>query len=276
MNKLRFTIIGLLVILSISCSKKPILSSSYQSSPLSIDGNPGDWGDSLAFDKDSKVHYRISNDEEYLYFLLSAGEPDILRKIRMTGFTLWIDPDGKKKQIYGINYPMKRMDGVRRGSENRIPGGGLSPEISRVLGVKDIMKLTGFEEKGEIVITGLENSEGIKVKTSFSNLPWFFYEAGIPLKLIVGSPESFLQDTTNMISVGFETGIEQMPMNQGGRPGMSQGRGGGRPGGTMGGRGGASQKGQRPGGRPDNVLQHVEFWLPKVRLSGIRIDEEMR
>ena len=70
-----------------------------------------------------------------------------------------------------------------------------------------------------------------------------------------------------MISVGFETGIEQIPMNQGGRPGMTQGRGGGRPGGSKGGRGGMSQNGQRPGGRPDNVLQYVEFWLPKVRLN---------
>ena len=272
MKKNHLLITIFLLIIAGSCSKKPILSSSYQSSPLSIDGNPADWGDSLAFEKDSEIHYRISNDEEYLYFILSTGEPDMLRKIRMTGFTLWIDPDGKKKQRYGINYPMKRMDGVRRGSENRIPDGGLSPEISRVLGVKEIIKLTGFEEKGEIVITGLENSEGIKVKTSFSDIPWFFYEAGIPLKLIVGSIESFLQDSTNMISVGFETGIEQPPMNQGGRPGMTRGRGGERPGGSKGGRGGMQQNVQRPGGRPDNVLQHVEFWLPKVRLSR-RVEE---
>jgi len=50
MKKLHFTIIGLLVILSISCSKKLILSSSYQSAPLNIDGSPSDWVDSLAFD----------------------------------------------------------------------------------------------------------------------------------------------------------------------------------------------------------------------------------
>ena len=37
MKKLHFTIIGLLIILSISCSKKLILSSSYQSAPLEID-----------------------------------------------------------------------------------------------------------------------------------------------------------------------------------------------------------------------------------------------
>lgn len=267
MKKNYLLITVFLIIIAGSCSKKPILSSSYQSSPLSIDGNPSDWVDSLAFDKDSKVYYRISNDEDYLYFMLSTGEPDMLRKIRMTGFTLWIDPDGKKKQRYGINYPMKRMDGVRRGFENRVPDGGLSPEISQVLGVKEIIKLTGFGEKGEIVITGLENIEGIKVKTSFSNLPWFFYEAGIPLKLIVGSFESFLQDSTNLISVGFETGIEMMSQGSGGRPGMTQGRGGGRPGGSRGGRGGMPQNVKRSGGRPDNVLQHVEFWLPKVRLS---------
>jgi len=267
MKKNHLLITIFLIIIAGSCSKKPILSSSYQSSPLSIDGNPSDWVDSLVFDKDSKVHYRISNDEKYLFFLLSTGEPDIIRKIRMTGFTLWIDSEGKKKQIYGVNYPMKRMDGVRRGSENRIPDGGLSPEISRVLGVKEIMKLTGFEKKGEIVITGLENSKGINVKTSFSNIPWFFYEAEIPLELIVGSFESFLQDTTNLISVGFETGIEQIPKNQVGQPGMTQGRGGRRPGGSKGGRSGMPQNAQRPGGRGDNALQHVEYWLPKVRLS---------
>ncbi len=70
-----------------------------------------------------------------------------------------------------------------------------------------------------------------------------------------------------MISVGFETGIEMMPQGSGGRPGMTQGRGGGRPGGSRGGRGGMPQNVQRPGSRPDNVLQHVEYWLPKVRLS---------
>jgi len=59
-------------------------------------------------------------------------------------------------------------------------------------------------------------------------------------------------------------------MNQGGgRPGMAQGRSGGRSGGSRGGRGGMPQNVQRPGGRSNNVLQYVEFWLPKVRLRGI-------
>lgn len=267
MKKIHLLITVFLLVLAGSCSKKLILSSSYQSAQLNIDGSPSDWADTLAFDKDTKVHYRISNDEKYLYFLLSTGEPDILRKIRITGFTLWIDPEGKKKQRYGINYPMKRMNGGRQGMENRRPDRGLNPEISRVLGVKEIMKLTGFEKKGEIAITGLENSMGIKVKTSFSNLPRFFYEAGIPLKLIVGSLENFLQDSTNMISVGFETGIKMIPQDRGGRQGMSQGRGGGRSGGSMGRRGSMPQNVQRQGGRPDNVLEHVEFWLPKIRLS---------
>lgn len=267
MKKNHLLITVFLIIFAGSCSKKLILSSSYQLAPLNIDGSPSDWVDSLAFDKDSKVHYRISNDDKYLYFLLSTGEPDILRKIRMTGFTLWINPDGKKKQRYGINYPMRNMDGTRqrpgaRGNLNRP-----ALEIRKVMGTNDLIKLTGFDKKGEVDVTGVENARGINVRATFSELPQMFYEAKVPLKLIIGSLESFLQDTTNLISVGFETGIEMMLQGSGGRPGMTQGRGGGRPGGSKGGRGGMPQNAQRPGGRPDNVLQHVEFWLPKVRLS---------
>ena len=267
MKKNYLLITVFLLFLAGSCSKKMILSSSYQSAPLEIDGSPSDWVDTLAYDKDSKVHYRISNDETYIYFLLSTGEPDILRKIRATGFTLWIDPEGKKKQRYGINYPMKNIDGVRqrpgaRGNLNRP-----TPEIRKVMGTNDLIKLTGFDKKGEVVVTGVENAGGINVRATFLDLPQMFYEAKIPIKLIVSSLESFSQDTTNMISLGFETGIEMMSQGNGGRPGMSQGRGGGRPGGSRGGRGGIPQNGQRPGGRPDNVLQHVEYWFPKVRLS---------
>jgi len=267
MKKLHFTIIGLLVILSISCSKKLILSSSYQLAPLNIDGNPSDWVDSLAFDKDSNVHYRISNDEKYLYFLLSTGEPDILHKIRMTGFTLWIDPEGKKKQRYGINYPMRSIDEARQRPGARSNLNRPTSEIRKVMGTNDLIKLTGFDKKGEIDVMGIEDARGINVRTTFSGLPQMFYEAKVPLKLIIGSLESFSQDTTNMISVGFETGIEMMQQGSGGRPGMTQGRGGGRSGGSRGGRGGMPQNGQRPGGRPDNTLQHVEFWITKVRLS---------
>jgi len=267
MKKLHFTIFGLLVILTISCSKKLILNSSYQSSPLEIDGSPSDWIDTLAFDKDSKVHYQISNDEKYLYFLLSTGEPDILGKIRMTGLTLWIDPEGKKKQRYGITYPMKIMDGARQRPGARSNINKPTPEIRNVMGTDDLIKLTGFNKKGEIDVTGIEDAGGINVRITFSRIPQLFYEAKVPLKLIFGSLESFSQDTTNLISVGFETGIEQIPKNQVGRPGMTQGRGGGRPGGSKGGRSGMPQNAQQPGDRGDNALQHVEYWLPKVRLS---------
>ena len=224
--KLHLSIFGLFVILSISCSKKLILSSSYQSSPLEIDGSSLDWVDTLVFDKDSKVHYRISNDDKYLYFLLSTGEPDILRKIRATGFTLWIDPEGKKKQRYGINYPMRIMDGVKQRPEVRGNLNRPTPEFRKVMGTNNLIKLTGFDKKGEIDVTDVENAGGINVRITFSRIPQLFYEAGVPLKLIIGSLENFLLDSTNMISVGFETGIEMMSQTGGGRPGMTQGRGG--------------------------------------------------
>lgn len=261
-------LLGLIVILTTSCSKKLVVNSSYQSTPLIIDGKSSDWLDTLAFDKDSKVHYRVSNDEEYLYFLLSTGQPDIIRKISITGFTLWIDPEGKKEQRYGINYPMERMAGNRQHPGDRTNLNRPVPaEIKKILGTNDLIKLIGFDKKGEIVVTGIVNAKGINVQLTFSKLPQLFYEAKIPLELIVESPESYLQDTTKILSLGFETGMKIMQQDRGRPNGMPSGRSGRRPGGSIDRQRGMQQNTQRPGGMQNNPLKHIEFWISEVRLS---------
>jgi hypothetical protein len=48
----------------------------------------------------------LSNDANYLDLIVATNSPLTLNKIYNLGLSIWLDPQGKNKQIFGVNFPL--------------------------------------------------------------------------------------------------------------------------------------------------------------------------
>jgi hypothetical protein len=58
------------------------------------------------YDTDNQISIKVFNNEKYLDLILETNSPTTLRKIYNLGLSIWIDPKGKLRNNYAINYPL--------------------------------------------------------------------------------------------------------------------------------------------------------------------------
>jgi len=74
-----------------------------------VDGNAAEWnGRFQAYNHATDIYYTVANDDEKLYLIVQATDPNIINKIISGGITLNICPSAKKddKTAAGITYPL--------------------------------------------------------------------------------------------------------------------------------------------------------------------------
>lgn len=52
------------------------------------------------------ISLKFFNNEKYIDLILETNVPNTLRKIYNLGLSVWIDPEGKSRNILGINHPL--------------------------------------------------------------------------------------------------------------------------------------------------------------------------
>lgn len=98
-----FSLLGLLVLAS-SCSSLPALQSTWNRSS-SLQNTLEDLEANVFFSED-ELTLKLSNDANYLDIIVSTNSPITLNKIYNLGLSIWLDPQGKNKQIFGVNFPL--------------------------------------------------------------------------------------------------------------------------------------------------------------------------
>jgi len=96
---------------SSGCGKSNLLSR-WREREIRVDGKYSDWSESTAYyDEKSKSVLNLINDTDYLYICLISRNRAIETKIMESGLTIWFDPDGWGKKVFGIRFPigLKRM-----------------------------------------------------------------------------------------------------------------------------------------------------------------------
>ncbi len=239
--------------------------------PIEVDGQVTDW-DSIptAYIEDEGFIVGLCNDSTNLYILFRFRDMKWLRSIRMSGLTLWLDANGKKKKEFGFRYrggPSFAEMQELLGSEDREFVDHMPPER---------MERTGHRMSGEVdeitvIYRGREQPETIRANGSggpavcfASSGMLFTYEFSVPLQTSDYGTYGMGAQQGKEICVGIEWG----GMNRDDRPegppmGGGEGFGGVRDGGRMG--------GGRPGRRMEPAEQH-EFWA-KATLSARRTIE---
>jgi uncharacterized membrane protein YgcG len=241
------SIIALLIVTMPSVSvigqdKKEVVNNCEMASVFVADGEANEWPMEWIVDADEpKFSYNICSDNSNLYVRVKLKDETVRRKLAIFGFTMWLDPNGKKKKKLGLKFPTgtegaEKMELVKQ-SGNRNMSSGERATFQKDMNkyfIKDveILELIGLSDD-PLTSTRSGITNGIKVGIGVDQEDAYIYEAQVPFKSFRLSKASI-----ENLGVGFETGkwVPKQPKN-------SQAGGGG--GGGGGGYGGG---GQRRGG----------------------------
>ena len=252
---LKYSLWGVFIILFIiiSASAAKTLSSNTTETPIVIDGKDNDWNDSFIYYVEELDGVAgIVNDESSLTIMFRFGDPELRRKIRIGGATLWWHPEGKKKKAFAIRFPSRFKPGSFREMIEQRENPDRNMDTASF--PMELISPIFWDKKRDKKYTWSE-IEGIAASAGIVN-GMYCYEFRIPFN--VNNPYALNIKPGKKFNLCFELGglenrkelLKQMetnerPRNMGGRGGGMGGPGGGmsRPGG-MGDRGG----GMRPGG----------------------------
>ena len=189
---------------------------SWQSQPLVVDGSDSDWVKPLPFqDNKQKLSYKVSNDSNNLYIVMSTADEQMQQKIMQGGLTVWINTGAQKTEegAAGINFPTGASS--RRGKAILPIAGPASKNKVMALDQLKDYSLFGFDDNGvENVDYGKPNNKGIELNIGFNHSNELTYEASVPLKSIF--PKSSASTyTRKTIAVGFI--IDALPPQPGDR-----------------------------------------------------------
>jgi hypothetical protein len=188
----------------------------------------------------------------------------------MFGFTLWFDPAGKNKKVFGVRFPIGMMnydsEGMPDPMQRTEEGGAMPPQFEAMLREVEVI---GPEKDDRNRFTA-GGSFGIQAAT-LDSPDGLVCELKIPLQSAPGRPYAIASNPGQTLSLGFEMGeLDREKMRErmgregggfGGRPGGGPPGGGFPPGGRMprGGRSGGFP-GEMPPGR-ERMMNAFKVWL---------------
>lgn len=252
MKKQFIILTGIISIALLGCNQTK-LESKWTDQEITIDGKLNKWNENLVVPKNTHVGIGFMNDESSLYLTLTTMDRNLIMQVLTRGFTVWIDPKGRKSQRFGIRYPfgggMGEFRMMMQGREQYTPDFDLFIQVA--LSSQKEVEVIG-PGKNQIARFGLNNSAGIDVIATFEESV-FTYEMRVPLQSVAENLYAIDVKPGTTIGVGFTT----PELDRDSMGGMG-GRGGG-----MGGHGG--------GGRSDRSLgrqmpESLKYWV-KVTLA---------
>lgn len=272
---LLFTSLVLLSVTSLVGCNGLELNSNWPEREVVIDGLDGEWSGTMYYIDKKSVAVGLLNDEEYMYLCLATVDSRQVQQIIRSGLTVWFDPQGGKKESFGVNFPLGTQFSPENMNRESMPQpmsreGTADPEKLRQMleeSTKEMVVIgPGKEERRKMPVS---RSQEIKVKLGYSGGK-LVYELRVPLVRDVDNPDAIGLGEGRYVGVGFETAEIDMEatrerMKDGTGPGGPPTGGGMRGGGGKGG-GGHSGGGRGGGSRGDEAPHRLELWT-KVELA---------
>lgn len=192
----------ILILISVTAfSQKGVKESCVITTPPVIDGKFDDWQSEWMLDPDGKFIYNVCNDANNLYVRIQVSDSQTQMKMGLFGFTLWLDPSGKKKEKYGLKFPVGVASQQKTLPE--LPENAQKGEIEKSL-IKDVevLELIGLA-KENIFASRLGLMNGMQMMIIAQEDGTYQYEVKIPFK-------SFRINKSDVpvLGIGFETGVQ--------------------------------------------------------------------
>jgi len=248
------------------------VASQWRASEIKVDGDDSEWSEAIAYLEKERLGFGLKNDSSDL-FLCFKFDRAIQRQALMFGFTIWFDPAGKNKKVFGVRFPIGMMNFA----------GEMRPDPMQLTQDSSTMPKQFTAMLREVEVIGPEKDDrnrftagssfGIQA-ASFDSPAGLVCELKIPLHSAPGRPYAIAVNVAQTLGVGFEMGeFDRSQMRErmrregggfGGRPGGSGPPGGGFPPG-----GGRPRGGGRPGEMPperERMMNAFKIWL-RVNLA---------
>lgn len=180
-----FSLLGLLILLS-SCSSLPALQSSWNNA--SSLQNTLDEVEANVFFPEDELTLKLSNDENYLDIIVATNSPLTLNKIYNLGLSIWLDPQGKNKQIFGVNFPLPvEKPYSRTGFKNYISQFKPNELQEEFFDRFQKYEYEDIRLRENISVSTLNQDEDCQVRLSSGNQVLFSCHIRLALKKLMGS-----------------------------------------------------------------------------------------
>ena len=184
-NLILFSLFGLLVFVS-SCSSLPALQSAWNRSS-SLKNSQEDVEANIFFPED-ELTLKILNDKEYIDLIVATNSPITLNKIYNLGLSIWLDPHGSNKQVFGVNFPLPVEKPYSRNAFRNYISRFETNELQEEL--FDRFQKYEYEDvrlKENISVSTLNQDEVCQVSLNSNNQVLFSCHIRISLKKLMGA-----------------------------------------------------------------------------------------
>jgi hypothetical protein len=180
--------------------------------PPVIDGVADEWTATWLDDEKEKFKYNVCYDENNLYVRVKVIDAVAQRKFAMYGFTVWMNPSGKKKGKLGLRYPtgieaQERFEAFKKSGEHFNEESNLDKRAEKQKEFKrslvsniEVLELIGLSDK-PVTSSKSGITNGLQVAIDLDNDENYIYEATIPFKSFRLSKKDI-----KVLAIGFETG----------------------------------------------------------------------
>ena len=103
-------LLGIALVGVAACSSPTLLSTNAPSGVPSVDASLAEWGPRLTPVKGGAVSMAALPTDSLLYVSVLVRDGALIQTIAQHGLIVWVDPEGRRKRTYGIQYPL----GLRR------------------------------------------------------------------------------------------------------------------------------------------------------------------
>lgn len=199
-----FTFIISLFAVAVSAQE---IRSVWQTSAVTINGYADEWPETFRYyDGNTMLQFAIANDTANVYVCLKANDVHTQRNLLHAGLNVWLDPKGKKKEITGVVFPMRKemVMPVQQGSTRR----GMNEMKQQVLLAQNTVVVYGLNGIGKDVVPIKGNEYGVEVALSWDSLDIMVLEYKIPISAMLGHSLT-AADTTKPMSFGLVIAAEK-------------------------------------------------------------------
>ncbi len=238
------------------------------SRPITIDGMTDDWSGEMYVVPGERMSMGLQNDGRYLYVALLIEDSFQRYQAMSQGLTIWFDPKGGTKKVFGIRYPLGLPAGQRPASRPGGEGEGLTlPDLpDEALSELEILR----SEKGPArrISVAEGKPEGLEIKV-VPGTGLLVYEMKILLLPDAGHPLAVGAAPGSVIGLGFETPkFDASSLSRNGPIGNTGGTDNPPSGGTSG-RGGTGNSSGRGGrGGMMGLSEPLKIWATVQLTSG--------
>lgn len=192
------TLCSVVLLLSSCQNTKLIYENSWSSKKTNIDGDLAEWQQPLQQSNSQvNIRYRTSNDSQFLYLAVHIPDEYLKALVLNQGCKIWIDSSGKRKEKFGIGYPIPITESTINEISQEAKGDN---ELFKKLFAESLSDFDMIGLADEPLRASNLTSREIKVATGFDQLNGLILELRLPFKSIFDRTPFF----NEVISLGIE------------------------------------------------------------------------